>query len=43
MKANRESDAATLRSAINSGNDLPAELTPFEDVAIYPKQSGFVQ
>jgi membrane fusion protein, multidrug efflux system len=32
-----------VQKPLQATTDLPAELTPYEDVAIYPKQSGFLQ
>jgi RND family efflux transporter MFP subunit len=34
---------AVAQKQLQATTDLPAELTPYEDVAIYPKQSGFLQ
>lgn len=34
---------AVVQKPLQVTMDLPAELTPYEDVAIYPKQSGFLQ
>jgi len=34
---------AVVQKPLQATTDLPAELTPYEDVAIYPKQSGFLQ
>jgi RND family efflux transporter MFP subunit len=34
---------AVVEKPLQVTTDLPAELTPYEDVAIYPKQSGFLQ
>ncbi len=34
---------AVVQKQVQATTDLPAELTPYEDVAIYPKQSGFLQ
>jgi RND family efflux transporter MFP subunit len=34
---------AVVQKPVQATTDLPAELTPYEDVAIFPKQSGFLQ
>jgi len=34
---------AVSQKQLQATTDLPAELIPYEDVAIYPKQSGFLQ
>jgi RND family efflux transporter MFP subunit len=34
---------AVAQKQLQATTDLPAELTPYEDVAIYPRQSGFLQ
>lgn len=40
----REIPVQTLvQKPLQATTDLPAELTPYEDVALYPKQSGFLQ
>jgi RND family efflux transporter MFP subunit len=34
---------ALVQKPLEATTDLPAELTPYEAVAVYPKQSGFLQ
>ena len=34
---------AVAQKQLQATTDLPAELMPFEDVAIYPRQSGFLK
>jgi membrane fusion protein, multidrug efflux system len=34
---------AVVQKPLQATTDLPGELTPYEDVAIYPKESGFLQ
>jgi RND family efflux transporter MFP subunit len=34
---------AVVQKPLQATTDLPAELTPYEDVALYPKESGFLQ